>query len=104
MWAIATVHKMMVERGAPDGQQMSVNRLSRKPAVNKKIILYIVDRLGLSLFECRQHMAKNKSWRLRSSIRNGLANSRNNLFHRLPVLHGQIAGQGLFDRNPNVIR
>src|ERR1700722_1345883 len=53
--------KMMVERGAPDGQQMSVNRLSRKPAVNKKIIFYIVDRLGLSLFECQQHMAKNKS-------------------------------------------
>jgi hypothetical protein len=26
------------------------------------------------------------------------------LFHHLPVFHAEIAGQGLLDRNPHVIR
>ena len=38
------------------------------------------------------------------SIRNGLANGGDNLPHDLPVLHAQIAGELLLDRNPNIIR
>ena len=38
------------------------------------------------------------------SIRNGLANGGDDVFYHLPVFHAQVAGEGLLDRNPHVIR
>ena len=43
-------------------------------------------------------MLKHRTGRCASSIRDGLANGGDDLFHHLPVLHAQIAGKRLFDR------
>ena len=43
-------------------------------------------------------MLKHRAWRCVSSIRDGLANGGDDLFHHLPVLHAQIAGKRLLDR------
>jgi hypothetical protein len=52
----------------------------------------------------RKHMLKHRAWRCVSSIRDGLANGGDDLFHHLPVLHAQIAGKPLFDRHPDIVR
>ena len=49
-------------------------------------------------------MLEHRTRRLRAGVGNGLTNGGDDLFHHLPVLHAQIAGEGLLDRNPNVIR
>ena len=49
-------------------------------------------------------MLKHRTRGLRASIRNGLTNGGDDLFHHLPVLHAQIAGKLLFDRHPDIVR
>ena len=49
-------------------------------------------------------MLKHRAWQCVSSIRDGLANGGDDLFHHLPVLHAQIAGKLLFDRHPDIVR
>jgi hypothetical protein len=43
-------------------------------------------------------MLKHGAWRLRAGVGNGLTNGGDDLFHHLPILHAQIAGKLLLNR------
>ena len=75
--------------GIHSRQAKNLNVLSPGPnqLSHKSAILFTAYILSISLPERIQNMLKHRAWRCVSSIRDGLANGSNDLFHGLPVLH-----------------
>ena len=62
------------------------------------------DRPPVGRTQCLQHMIEHSGRRLRAGIGDGLADGGDHLPHHLPVLHAQVVGKLLLDRNSNIIR
>ena len=74
------------------GIEMPHLRVLAGRTVHRRYIFRTVDYLGLDSLQSAKHMLKHRTRGLRASIRNGLTNGGDDLFHHLPVLHAQIAG------------
>jgi hypothetical protein len=66
--------------------------------------VYLTVNLRISLSERIQYVLKHGFGWFGASIRNGLTHSGDDLFHHLSILHAQIAGKLLLDRQLDILR